>query len=259
MLPTLDFVSPVHFVMVITNLGSGGGGRPYGCRRRRGSRATYMAATIASTGARAAIRVSVSSAITVIFPSGSDAEQPQRDGDGKHRADGLSEHSDLQPVENPAEWSHAGRSGEEVRPAAPRQAPASCVLERLELVARTDGLTAGYGASLFKRRRPLPKTDLTDCRPKKVGPFLGRSHAGDFRENSCAAHSAPRFRQCLIIAPRSSTCRVQLHWYNLERVRLQRLRLACRSVARLIPILATRHGRACPGHACLWTDILNPL
>jgi len=42
-------------------------------------------------------------------------------------------------------------------------------------------------------------------------------------------------------------------------VRLQRLRLACRSGARLIPILATRHGRARPGSACLWTDILNPL
>lgn len=68
-----------------------------------------MAATIASTGARAAISVSVSSAITVIFPSGSDAEQPQRDGDGKHHADGLSEHPDLQPIENPADWSHAGR------------------------------------------------------------------------------------------------------------------------------------------------------
>src|SRR5436190_17757774 len=34
-------------------------------------------------------------------------------------------------------------------------------------------------------------------------------------------------------------------------VRLQRLRLACRSGARLIPILATRHGGARPGHACL--------
>lgn len=42
-------------------------------------------------------------------------------------------------------------------------------------------------------------------------------------------------------------------------VRLQRLRLACRSGARLIPILATLHGRARPGHARLWTDILNPL
>ena len=42
-------------------------------------------------------------------------------------------------------------------------------------------------------------------------------------------------------------------------VRLQRLRLACRSGARLIAILATRHGRARPGSACLWTDILNPL
>ena len=98
------------------------------------------------------------------------------------------------------------------------------------------------------------------------------------------------FRQCLIIAPRSSTCRVQLHWrlgqgadhgrmarvaeawdrstapgatsrstISSASVRLQRLRLACRSGARLIPILATRHGRARPGHACLWTDILNPL
>ena len=98
------------------------------------------------------------------------------------------------------------------------------------------------------------------------------------------------FRQCLIIALRSSTCRVQLHWrlgqgaddgrmarvaeawdrstapgatsrstISSASVRLQRLRLACRSGARLIPILATRHGRARPGHACLWTDILNPL
>ena len=41
-------------------------------------------------------------------------------------------------------------------------------------------------------------------------------------------------------------------------VRLQRLRLACRSGAQLIPILATRYGWARPGHACLWTDILNP-
>ena len=98
------------------------------------------------------------------------------------------------------------------------------------------------------------------------------------------------FRQCLIIAPRSSTCRVQLHWrlgqgadhgrmarvaeawdrstapgatprstISSASVRLQRLRLACRSDARLVPILATRHGGARPGHACLWTDILNPL
>src|ERR1700756_5983842 len=97
------------------------------------------------------------------------------------------------------------------------------------------------------------------------------------------------FRQCLIIAPRSSTCRAQLHWrlgqgaddgrmarvaeardrstapgatsrstISSASVRLQRLRLACRSGAPLIPILATRHGRARPGHACLWTDILNP-
>src|SRR5262245_56059812 len=75
------------------------------------------------------------------------------------------------------------------------------------------------------------------------------------------------FRQCLIIAPRSSTCRVQLHWrlgqgadhgrmarvveawdrstapgatsrstISSASVRLQRLWLACRSGARLIPI-----------------------
>ena len=75
------------------------------------------------------------------------------------------------------------------------------------------------------------------------------------------------FRQCLIIAPRSSTCRVELHWHlgpgadhgrmariaeawdrstapgatsrstiSSASVRLQRLRLACRSGARLIPI-----------------------
>src|SRR5262245_18656051 len=42
-------------------------------------------------------------------------------------------------------------------------------------------------------------------------------------------------------------------------VSLQRFRLACRSGARLIPILATRHGRACPGHACLWTDTQSTL
>src|SRR5215467_11794165 len=91
-------------------------------------------------------------------------------------------------------------------------------------------------------------------------------------------------------APRSSTCRVQLHWrlgqgadhgrmarvaeawnrstapgatsrstISSASVRLQRLRLACRSGVRLIPILAMRHGRARPGHACLWTDRLNPL
>src|SRR6516164_657044 len=91
------------------------------------------------------------------------------------------------------------------------------------------------------------------------------------------------FRQCLIIAPRSSTCsdkvpitgrmaRVAEAWdrstapratsrstISSASVRLQRLRLACRSGARLIPVLATRHGRARPGSACLWTDILNPL
>ena len=31
------------------------------------------------------------------------------------------------------------------------------------------------------------------------------------------------------------------------------------SGAQLIPILATRYGWACPGYACFWTDVLNPL
>lgn len=110
------------------------------------------------------------------------------------------------------------------------------------------------------------------------------------KTHQAKADRAPRFRQCLIIAPRSSTCRVQLHWrlgqgadhgrmarvaeawdrstapgatsrstISSASVRLQRLRLACRSGAQLIPILATRYGWARPGHACLWTDILNPL
>ena len=110
------------------------------------------------------------------------------------------------------------------------------------------------------------------------------------KTHQAKADRAPRFRQCLIIAPRSSTCRVELHWRlgpgadhgRMARIaeawdrstapgatsrstipsasiRLQRLRLACRSGAQLIPILATRYGWARPGHACLWTDILNPL
>ena len=110
------------------------------------------------------------------------------------------------------------------------------------------------------------------------------------KTHQAKADRAPRFRQCLIIAPRSSTCRVELHWrlgpganhgrmariaeawdrstapgatsrstISSASIRLQRLRLACRSGAQLIPILATRYGWARPGHACLWTDILNPL
>ena len=110
------------------------------------------------------------------------------------------------------------------------------------------------------------------------------------KAHQAKADRAPRFRQCLIIAPRSSTCRVQLHWrlgqgadhgrmarvaeawdrstapdatsrttISSASVRLQRLRLACRSGAQLIPIVATRYDWARPGHACLWTDILNPL
>src|SRR5712671_7733640 len=32
------------------------------------------------------------------------------------------------------------------------------------------------------------------------------------KTHQAKADRAPRFRQCLIIAPRSSTCRVELHW-----------------------------------------------
>ena len=110
------------------------------------------------------------------------------------------------------------------------------------------------------------------------------------KTHQAKADRAPRFRQCLIIAPRSSTCRVKLYWrlgpganhgrmariaeawdrstapgatsrstISSASIRLQRLRLACRSGAQLIPTLATRYGWTRPGHACLWTDILNPL
>jgi hypothetical protein len=88
------------------------------------------------------------------------------------------------------------------------------------------------------------------------------------KTHQAKADRAPRFRQCLIIARRSSTCRVELHWHlgpgadhgrmariaeawdrstapgatsrstiSSASVRLQRLRLACRSGAQLIPIL----------------------
>ena len=88
------------------------------------------------------------------------------------------------------------------------------------------------------------------------------------KTHQAKADCAPRFRQCLIIARRSSTCRVELHWHlgpgadhgrmariaeawdrstapgatsrstiSSASVRLQRLRLACRSGAQLIPIL----------------------
>ena len=70
------------------------------------------------------------------------------------------------------------------------------------------------------------------------------------KTHQAKADRAPRSRQCLIIAPRSSTCRVELHWrlptapgatlrstISSASIRLQRLRLACRSGAQLIPIL----------------------
>ena len=85
------------------------------------------------------------------------------------------------------------------------------------------------------------------------------------KTHQAKADRAPRFRQCLIIAPRSSTCRVwrlgpganhsrmariaeawdrstapgatSRSTISSASVRLQRLRLACRSGAQLIPIL----------------------
>src|SRR4051812_8377460 len=63
----------------------------------------------------------------------------------------------------------------------------------------------------------------------------------------------------IALAPPNSAGR-DVAEYNLEcKHSLQRLRLACRSGAQLIPILATRYGWARPGRACLWTEILNPL
>jgi hypothetical protein len=127
-------------------------------------------------------------------------------------------------------------------------------------------------------------------RPEQVQRNCQCTSASRQKTHQAKADRAPRFRQCLIIAPRSSTCRVELHWrlgpganhgctariaeawdrstapgatsrstISSASIRLQRLRLACRNGAQLIPILATRYGWARPGHACLWTDILNPL
>ena len=134
-----------------------------------------------------------------------------------------------------------------------------------------------------------PRACLGGCYPSSRSAFLP-SRTSRQKTHQAKADRAPRFRQCLIIAPRSSTCRVELHWrlgpganhgrmariaeawdrstapgatsrstISSASIRLQRLRLACRSGAQLIPILATRYGWARPGHACLWTDILNPL
>ena len=141
-------------------------------------------------------------------------------------------------------------------------------------------------ASVHLKRFSTPSLTLKFLCAGKLNPRIEWSHDSP-SGHQAKADRASRFRQCLIIAPRSSTCRVQLHWrlgqgadhgarrgglgqvnsagatsrstISSASVRLQRLRLACRSGARLIPILATRHGRARPGHACLWTDILNPL
>ena len=130
-----------------------------------------------------------------------------------------------------------------------------------------------------------PWSDVSKCSATANVRAQGRQ-----KTHQAKADRAPRFRQCLIIARRSSTCRVELHWHlgpgadhgrmarieeawdrstapgatsrstiSSASVRLQRLRLACRSGAQLIPILATRYGWARPGHACLWIDILNPL
>ena len=183
----------------------------------------------------------------------------------------------------------------------------ACVLARLLLLERiTQGLVMGWSG----RAPALPWGDarpMSGLPPEsgRVALISGRLRCAMKRREQvqrncqCASTSrqkthqakadrAPRFRQCLIIAPRSSTCRVELHWrlgpganhvariadawdrstapgatsrstISSASVRLQRLRLACRSGAQLIPILATRYGWARPGHACLWTDILNPL
>ena len=108
------------------------------------------------------------------------------------------------------------------------------------------------------------------------------------KTHQAKADRAPRFRQCLIIARRSSTCRVELHWhlgprrrsrphgahrgglgqvnsagrdfaeYNLERKRTSSTSSAGLPKRRAVDTYP-RYGWARPGHACLWTDILNPL
>ena len=49
-------------------------------------------------------------------------------------------------------------------------------------------------------------------RPEQVQRKRQRASTSRHKTHQAKADSAPRFRQCLTIAPRSSTCRVELHW-----------------------------------------------
>jgi hypothetical protein len=146
----------------------------------------------------------------------------------------------------------------------------------------------GYGPIATELVHHSEMTRWAMKRREQVQRYCQCASTSQQKTHQAKADRAPRFRQCLIIAPRSSTCRVELHWrlgpgadhgrmariaeawdrstapgatsrstISSASVRLQRLRLACRSGAQLIPILATRYGWARPGHGCLWTDILN--
>src|SRR5215472_15719571 len=72
-------------------------------------------------------------------------------------------------------------------------------------------------------------------RREQVQRYCQSASTSRQKTHQAKADRAPRFRECLIIAPRSSTCRVELHWrlgpgadhgrmariaeYNLERKR----------------------------------------
>ena len=124
-------------------------------------------------------------------------------------------------------------------------------------------LLAGMAATGFGLAAARPASAQTyPTRPVKMVVPLPPGSAPDVRHRLIAQALTQLWGQQVIVeawdrstAP-GATSRSTI---SSASVRLQRLRLACRSGARLIPILATRHGRARPGHACLWTDILNPL
>src|SRR6516164_5715285 len=49
-------------------------------------------------------------------------------------------------------------------------------------------------------------------RREQVQRYCQSASTSRQKTHQAKADRAPRFRECLIIAPRSSTCRVELHW-----------------------------------------------
>ena len=148
---------------------------------------------------------------------------------------------------------------------------------RISMMARS---TNAPFKGRIQKRKTYHLQIITYGLQRAAGPYKAMKRREQVQRNcQCASTSrqkthqakadrAPRFRQCLIIARRSSTCRVELHWHlgpgadhgrmagiaeawdrstapgatsrstiSSASVRLQRLRLACRSGAQLIPIL----------------------